>query len=608
VLDLGRAAFDDMNWWAATTGLSIINSGYRADATHYAAVQAADGKVPASKAKNTLSKIVLIPSKQFIRSKDHLISFHGQDRLGEYCDVLQGVGTTDLPKYTRSFWEEDIVQTKWSFFQLAPLSEVGYAGCTDILLWENGAGELGQIQTAHKGSAVGRKGVGIAVNNNLRATIFNGDRFDCTLAAILPKSPHNLSAVCAYLFSGQFKEEVRKIDQALSVTEASFLKVPFDLFYWQRAASEKYPTGVPTPYSNDPTQWLFDGHPRGSADPNVAGSTNPRLVTPRGIRSGMAEHPLQVTVARLVGYRWPRQTASSFMDCPAVTEPDEVERSGLVSTDSIVPLPALAGEADAATRLRELIRAVWGPDFGESTIRDLLAAEEAKASDLATWLADEFFDGHCRLFQQTPFVWHVWDGVRGGFSALVNYHRLCEGDGAGRRLLEKLRDTYLGEWIAAQRRANRAGQPGAEQRLIAAEHLRGELTRLIDGDPPYDVFVRWKPLYRQAIGWEPHIDDGVRINVRPFLTAKPRNPGRKGACILRVTPRVKKHCDADRGAEPKREREDFPWFFAEDSDVATLDFAGGPDFRGRRYNDFHYTREFKRRARDAKASGERGAI
>ena len=92
--------------------------------------------------------------------------------------------------------------------------------------------------------------------------------------------------------------------------------------------------------------------------------------------------PLQVAVARLLGYRWPRQTGSSFMDCPAVTEPDEVDRSGLVDADGIVPLPALAGEADAATRLRELIRAVWGPDYGEGTIRELLAAEEAKATDL----------------------------------------------------------------------------------------------------------------------------------------------------------------------------------------------------------------------------------
>jgi hypothetical protein len=72
---------------------------------------------------------------------------------------------------------------------------------------------------------------------------------------------------------------VRKVDQALSVTEASFLKVPFDLAYWQRAASEKYPGGLVKPYSNDLTQWLFDGHPRGSADPNVVPDniTNPRL-------------------------------------------------------------------------------------------------------------------------------------------------------------------------------------------------------------------------------------------------------------------------------------------------------------------------------------------
>jgi hypothetical protein len=257
--------------------------------------------------------------------------------------------------------------------------------------------------------------------------------------------------------------------------------------------------------------------------------------------------------------------------------------------------------------VRELIRAIWVSDYGEGTIRDLLEAEEAKGNDLATWLADEFFEGHCQLFHQTPFIWHVWDGVRGGFSALVNYHRLCDGNGVGRRLLEKLRDTYLGEWIAAQRRALAAGEAGAEDRVIAAEHLRGELTKIIDGEPPYDIFVRWKPLHRQPIGWEPDIDDGVRLNIRPFLTARPRNPGRRDACILRVTPRVKKHAGADRGAEPKREREDFPWFFAEDGDVATPDFAGGPDFKGRRYNDFHYTRAFKQRTRDAKATAARAA-
>src|SRR5205823_519320 len=124
---------------------------------------------------------------------------------------------------------------------------------------------------------------------------------------------------------------------ALKVTNASLTKVPFDLAHWRKVAEEKYPNGFPKPYSNDPTQWLFDGDPLGSADPNVAESeaSNPRLVAPSGVRPGMAEHPLQVAVARLLGYRWPRQTGSSFMDCSSISELDEVNQSCLVDADGI---------------------------------------------------------------------------------------------------------------------------------------------------------------------------------------------------------------------------------------------------------------------------------
>jgi len=38
------------------------------------------------------------------------------------------------------------------------------------------------------------------------------------------------------------------------------------------------------------------------------------------------------------------------------------------------------------------------------------------------------------------------------------------------------------------------------------------------GEAPYDIFVRWKALSEQAIGWEPDINDGVRLNIRPFLS------------------------------------------------------------------------------------------
>ena len=64
---------------------------------------------------------------------------------------------------------------------------------------------------------------------------------------------------------------------------------------------------------------------------------------------------------------------------------------------------------------------------------------------------------------------------------------------------------------------------------------------ILTGEPPYDIFVRWKPLREQAIGWHPDLNDGVRMNIRPFIEAD----------ILRKTPNIK--WTKDRGTEPERE-------------------------------------------------------
>jgi len=54
------------------------------------------------------------------------------------------------------------------------------------------------------------------------------------------------------------------------------------------------------------------------------------------------------------------------------------------------------------------------------------ARELAGGTDLDDWLRNSFFEEHCKLFHNRPFVWHVWDGrKRDGFHALVNYHKLC---------------------------------------------------------------------------------------------------------------------------------------------------------------------------------------
>jgi hypothetical protein len=108
----------------------------------------------------------------------------------------------------------------------------------------------------------------------------------------------------------------------LKVTNQTLLKVPFDLAYWQRVATERYPSGLPKPYSDDPTQWLFHGHPQPAAD------------------------PLQVAVARLLGYRWPAETDADM-------ELADEARQWIAQTDKlavhadddgIVCLPAVRGE------------------------------------------------------------------------------------------------------------------------------------------------------------------------------------------------------------------------------------------------------------------------
>ena len=115
----------------------------------------------------------------------------------------------------------------------------------------------------------------------------------------------------------------------------------------------------------------------------------------------------------------------------------------------------------------------------------------------------------------------------------------------------------------------------------------------------------WRSLHGQAIGWEPDINDGVRLNIRPFMRAELRKGGRKGAGILRWKPTIS--WKKDRGKEPEEPRpcDDFPWFWGcpgGGSEAQRTDFTAPLDaiFDGNRWNDLHYTRVAKEAAREAR--------
>jgi hypothetical protein len=572
VVKLGPAAFQDMNFWAATTALVTLT---RARALEGHALSGLDVSGPrettAKAAELQSNQVWVLPQRDQLKNPDARISFReGGDEvlLARYASGYQGVATADYSRFGRCFWEVAENGERWSFQQSTVENTIAYGGREHIVLWEQGRGALAESEQARVQGleALGRRGVVVSQMNQLPVTLFTGELFDNNCSAVVVKDDADLLPVWAFCSSDDYRRLIREIDQKVNVTNATLVKVSFDIEQWRNVAAERFPSGVPRVSVSDPTQWLFDGRPRG------------------------ADHPLQVAVARLLGYKWPRQLGVRF------DAADECLDDGLgahIDDDGIVCLPAIRGEAAAADRLQALLASALASEWSAAALTQFLQLEGAQGS-LEDWLRNSFFESHCEIFHQRPFVWQVWDGLKDGFSALVNYHRLAAPNGEGRRTLEKLIYTYLGDWLDRQRADQKAGVEGADGRVAAAEHLKRELEKILEGEPPYDLFVRWKPLHQQPIGWEPDLDDGVRLNIRPFMTAKPLNARGKNACILRVAPKIK--WDKDRGKEPMREKADYPWFWGWDG--SAQDFMGGKEFDGNRWNDLHYTRAARLAARE----------
>ena len=486
----------------------------------------------------------------------------GQERLGRYVDSFIGLQTGDNPRFVQSCWEGAVDGARWKFFQSPVQDRTHYGGRQCRLRWDLGEGDLSQYGQIKGTAAWGRAGVAVRLMSDLPPTLYDGAIFEQSSAVLVPKRSDVAIALWCFSFSPEFRTEVQRIDKAIKITNKTFEKIAFDLRYWQKVAADKYPNGLPKPFSSDPTQWLFDGHPKDS------------------------DQPLHVAVARLLGYQWPRQTGSSFPDCPALGA-DGLE--AFADADGIVPISPTKGEAAAAERLRDLLARAYGPEWSAPRQQELLAQVDSAGDSLEDWLRNAFFEQHCKMFQNRPFIWHVWDGHKSGFSALVNYHKLTHAN------LEKLTYAYLGDWIRRQQAAIGAGESGSDARLQAARNLQATLKVILEGEPPFDLFVRWKPLSQQAIGWQPDLNDGVRMNIRPFM-ARDIPGGKKGAGVLRAKPNIK--WDKDRGKEPTRSKAEYPWFWGWDE--KTEDFTGvGKDPDGNRWNDCHYSSTLKRSKRQS---------
>lgn len=572
VARLGPGAFETISGEVVNVALTVICHEPPDECLHFAAldVSALDG---AAKKRDALGvrPVRLIRQSDQRRNPDArvtLTDYADSSLLSEVATSNTGLQTGDNERFSFRFWEFEERLNGWEFFQRTAVSTAFFDGCTQVLRWEDGAGAMVSLpgSTIRGVSCRGKEGVFVHRMGSLPATLFVGELFDQNGAVILPSDKAHLAAVWCFVAGEDYRRQVRVLDKKLGVTPATLAKVPFDLAHWEKIAAEEYPDGLPEPESDDPTQWLFHGRPEASTS------------------------LLQVAVARLLGYRWPAELDENMClsqrTRAVVKRCDELAR--FVDDDGIVCISSVRGEEPAAERLLALLAA--------SAIEPAKVLELAGGADLDDWLRNSFFEEHCKLFHHRPFIWHIWDGrKRDGFHALVNYHKLAEGNGNGRKLLESLTYSYLGDWIIRQKDGVKQGEGGADDRLAAALELQKRLEAILEGQPPFDLFVRWKPLHEQPIDWEPDINDGVRMNIRPFM-ASDIPGGKKGAGILRWKPNIK--WGKDRGKEPKRPKEEYPWFWGWDE--TSTDFMGtGKEPDGNRWNNCHYTNKTKHAAREA---------
>lgn len=559
LVKLGQGAFLHPDSNGESISLSVI-SAKKPNKSHQLMLTDASVEVGADAKAAALLASALAAQNQVTSAREAAeIGFGAQSSENEpmraRVSALLGISTSDSQRFIRRFWENSCLGQDWQgLHTTAPQSQF-YSGMTDSVFWQNEAGDLAQlayslrnvnhnVQNWKRGKPNwGRLGVCVSQMGNFPATLYEGNIYDSNCCALIPNSPDDLLPLWSYVSSTEFSSDVQRLNGNRKVEVGTFLGLGVDWERWRSVAAEQYPAGLPEPYSDDPTQWLFHGHPA-QAD--------------RGAQ-------LHVALARLSGYRWPAESDPD-MRLSLETRQWIAKAATLPSPDAdgILPLPAVGAERPLADRLRDYLN-VAIPGWDEASLvreaDERIDKKIGKDLSLEGWLRDRALRQHSALFHNRPFLWQVWDGQKDGFSAFLHYHRLDHA------ALQKLTYTLLGSWIT-RREAEKD-----ERRVEAAKVLKQKLETILEGEAPHDIFVRWKPLAQQPLGWNPDLDDGVRLNIRPWVQAG----------VLREAAPKGIKWGVDRGKDVASA----PWF---------------PLDKGVRNNDRHTTLAEKQAARDAAAA------
>ena len=258
VARLGTKAFDTP-MWDFNVMLAILSADRPGPEWEMVGVDVSSpwGQRPikaSEKAELLRGEAVVIGSRQAeqARNPDAVVLMRpvgGRKLLARVARSFVGLQTGDDPRYCLAHWElQDIDQHKWELFQNTPDAQADYCGLDGLIRWEQGQGAL-QVSPGARptqgSAAIGLSGVAMHRMGQLFAYAYSRHRFHQNVAVLIPIDSANLPAVWAFCSSPEYAQAVREFDQKLNVTNATLVKVPFDLEHWTKVAAERLPKRSP---------------------------------------------------------------------------------------------------------------------------------------------------------------------------------------------------------------------------------------------------------------------------------------------------------------------------------------------------------------------------
>jgi hypothetical protein len=204
----------------------------------------------------------------------------------------------------------------------------------------------------------------------------------------------------------------------------------------------------------------------------------------------------------------------------------------------IVLFARASGEMRLVDRVRQELALLF-PERDESQLEVEIVNElrqgakgYRRCQSFDDWLENVFFDYHSTLYKGRPIFWHIGSAqgtLRFAFGALVHYHRFNQNG------LAKLRSGQLRDAIEEFRReAGLADKDGRSEdrvdfqaKVEEAQALDKKLKLIQEGhhdgaeggDQDFRILTPWKQPSTRPRGWDPDLDDGVKVNIAPFQSA-----------------------------------------------------------------------------------------